>query len=259
MSESISIMEYIDIFKRRKKIMFIIILIFMLVGGLLQYKKEKSYIPTYSSTISLRINISKKEKSTKNNKKSDEEKSDDDTDYYTSSLSNSTINQSIATGYYSLATSKRAMTELIEKLDLQGTPESISPSIIVKTQENLPEFIDITVTNTDAKLAKKIADTMPEVFSNELKRVIGLDCVEIIYNASEPLVSAKPQYNTFRNFTVVGIAIAIFVVLLLQCLDNKAVTPEDAEKYWGLPIVGIVPYEKENSKGKNANLAVNGE
>ena len=255
MGESINIMEYIDIFKRRKKIMFIIILIFMLVGGLLQYKSEKSYIPTYSSTVSLRINISKKVKSTE----SDEEESDDDTEYYTSSLSNSTINQSIATGYYSLATSKRAMTELIEKLDLQGTPESISPSIIVKTQENLPEFIDITVTNTDAKLAKKIADAMPEVFSNELKRVIGLDCVEVIYNASEPLVSAKPKYNTLMKFTAVGIAIAIFIVLLLQCLDNKAVTPEDAEKYWGLPIVGIVPYEKENSKGKNANLAVNGE
>ena len=255
MGESINIMEYIDIFKRRKKIMFIIILIFMLVGGLLQYKSEKSYIPTYSSTVSLRINISKKVKSTE----SDEEESEDNTDYYTSSLSDSTVNQSIATGYYSLATSKRAMTELIQKLDLQGTPESISPSIIVKTQENLPEFIDITVTNTDAKLAKKIANAMPEVFNNELKRVIGLDCVEVIYNASEPLVSAKPQYNTFRNFTVIGIAISIFVVLLLQCLDNKAVTPEDAEKYWGLPIVGIVPYEKENFKGKNANLLVNGE
>ena len=255
MGESINIMEYIDIFKRRKKIMFIIILIFMLVGGLLQYKSEKSYIPTYSSTVSLRINISKKVKSTE----SDEEESEDNTDYYTSSLSDSTVNQSIATGYYSLATSKRAMTELIEKLDLQGTPESISPSIIVKTQENLPEFIDITVTNTDAKLAKKIANAMPEVFNNELKRVIGLDCVDVIYNASEPLVSEKPQYNTFRNFTVIGIAISIFVALLLQCLDNKAVTPDDAEKYWGLPIVGIVPYEKENSKGKNANLAVNGE
>ena len=245
MGETINIREYLDIFKKRKLIIFIILLIFMLVGGLLQYKHDKSYIPTYSSTVSLRINTAKNTKP----KKKDDDK-EDSTNYYSSSLANSTLNQNIATNYYSLATSKRAMTELIKKLNLQGTPESVSSGIMVTTQENIPEFIDIRVTNTDSGLAQKIANAMPEVFNDELKKVIGLDCVEVLYNASEPLVNAKPQDNTFRNLTLVGIVLAIFVVLLLECLDNKIVTPDDAEKYWGLPVIGIVPYEKENAKGK---------
>ena len=244
MGETINIREYLDIFKKRKKIIFIILLIFMLVGGLLQFKHDKSYIPTYSSTVSIRINTAK---NTKSNEKDDEEYN---TNYYNSSLANSTLNQSIATSYYSLATSKRAMTELIKKLDLQETPETVSSGIIVTTQENIPEFIDIKVTNTDPGLAQKIANAMPEVFNDELIRVIGLDCVEVLYNASESLANAKPQDNTFKNLTLVGIVLAIFVVLLLECLDNKIVTPDDAEKYWGLPVIGIVPYEKENAKGK---------
>ena len=247
MGETINIREYLDIFKKRKLIIFIILLIFMLVGGLLQFKHDKSYIPTYSSTVSVRINTAK---NTKSKKKDKDEK--DNTNYYDSPLTNSTLNQSIATSYYSLATSKRVMTELIKKLDLQGTPETVSSGITVTTQENIPEFIDIRVTNTNSKLAQKIANTMPEVFNNELKKVIGLDCVEVLYDASEPLINAKPKDNTFRNLTLVGIVLAIFVVLLLECLDNKIVTPDDAEKYWGLPVIGIIPYEKENTKGKKA-------
>ena len=247
MGETINIREYLDIFKKRKLIIFIILLIFMLVGGLLQYKHDESYIPTYSSTVSVRINTAK---NTKSKKKDKDEK--DNTNYYDSPLTNSTLNQSIATSYYSLATSKRAMTELIKKLNLQGTPESVSSGIMVTTQENIPEFIDIRVTNTDSRLAQKIANAMPEVFNNELKKVIGLDCVEVLYDASEPLINAKPKDNTFRNLTLVGIVLAIFVVLLLECLDNKIVTPDDAEKYWGLPVIGIIPYEKENTKGKKA-------
>ena len=247
MGETINIREYLDIFKKRKLIIFIILLIFMLVGGLLQFKHDESYIPTYSSTVSVRINTAK---NTKSKKKDKDEK--DNTNYYDSPLTNSTLNQNIATSYYSLATSKRAMTELIKKLNLQGTPETVSSGITVTTQENIPEFIDIRVTNTDSRLAQKIANAMPEVFNNELKKVIGLDCVEVLYDASEPLVDAKPKDNTFRNLTLAGIVLAIFVVLLLECLDNKIVTPDDAEKYWGLPVIGIIPYEKENTKGKKA-------
>ena len=62
MGETINIREYLDIFKKRKLIIFIILLIFMLVGGLLQFKHDKSYIPTYSSTVSVRINTAKNTK-----------------------------------------------------------------------------------------------------------------------------------------------------------------------------------------------------
>ena len=254
MGETINIIEYLNIFKKRKKIVFIILLIFMLGGGLLQYKNNKSYIPTYTSNVSVRINVDKNTRLNKKDDKDDEKNNNtsDNTNYYNSSIANSTLNQNIATSYYSLATSKRAITELIKKLDLKVTPEMLASSITVKTQENIPEFIDISVTNANSKLAQKIAKSMPEVFNNELKKVIGLDCVDVLYDASEGLLDQRERDNTFINATLIGIVLAIFVVLLLECLDNKVVTPEDAEKYWEIPVIGIVPYEKENTKGKKA-------
>lgn len=259
MGESINIREYLDIFKKRKKVVFLILFIFILGGGLLQYRHSKSYVPTYSSTVSVRINTNKKvETSTSNKKKSKEKEKEEKAqtqaqtpqDYGNSSLQSSSLNQSIAEKYSSLAVSKRAMMELKDKLRLKGSTESISRSISVVPQESIMEFIDIRVTNEDAKLGQKIASVMPEIFNNELKRVIGLDCVEVLYDATEPMINQKPQDNSLRNFTIIGIVLAIFVVLLLECLDNKIVTPDDAEKYWAVPVIGIVPFEKENIKGK---------
>lgn len=258
MGESINISEYIDIFKKRKWIIFITIIIFMIAGRVLQYRHDKFYIPTYSSTVSVRINVNKEiaseEKSS--SKKSSKEKTQNEEsalDSNTASLQSSALNQSIAEKYYSLATSKRAMMDLINQLNLNTTPEIMSNQITVAPEENLMEFIDITVRNTDSALAQKIASTMPEVFNKEIKTVIGLDCVEVLYDATEPMINPKPQDNTFRNLTIVGIVLAIFIVLLLECLDNKLVTPDDAEKYWGLPVIGVVPFEKQSAKGKKGN------
>lgn len=255
MGESINISEYIDIFKKRKWVIFITIIIFMIAGGVLQYRNYKSYIPTYSSTVSVRINVNKKIESDQksSSKKNSKEKTQEEQyilDANTASLQSSALNQSIAEKYYSLATSKRAMMDLIDKLNLKTTPEIMANQITVAPQESLMEFIDITVIDTDPELARKIASTMPEVFNKEIKTVIGLDCVELLYDATEPMINPRPQDNTFRNFTIVGIALAIFIVLLLECLDNKLVTPDDAEKYWGLPVIGVVPFEKESAKGK---------
>lgn len=250
MGESINIMEYIDIFKKRKKIIFIILLIFMIAGGLLQYRNYESYVPTYKSTVSVRINTNKNTPSETSDKKDPNQ-----TYAYDSSLQSSALNQSISEKYYSLAVSKRAITELINTLGLQGTYESISNSITVAPQENIMEFIDITVVNTNPQLAQQIANTIPTTFNNELKRVIGLDCVEVLYDATEPSVVPRGIDNTFRNFTIIGLALAIFVVLLLECLDNKVITPDDAEKYWGAPVIGVLPFEKLNAKGKRIKKA----
>ena len=251
MGETIDIREYLDLIKKRKKIIIVIILVFMIGGGVLQYLHNRSYVPTYTSTVSVRININKNTKKKSDKKDKDDESTDyQTTDLYSASLQSSTLNQNIGSQYSSLAKSKRAMLDLKKKLGLDLKPEILSKCITVEPEKDLTEFIDISVTNQDAKLTKKIAEEMPDIFNTELKRIIGLDCIEILYNASEAIENEKPVDNTFRNFTLVGIALAIFVVLLLECLDNKIVTPDDAEKYWGLPVIGVVPFEKENTKGK---------
>ena len=43
---------------------------------------------------------------------------------------------------------------------------------------------------------------------------------------------------------VLGVMIGLFVVFLIEYLDNKIKTPQDIEKHLGLPILGVIPNEK---------------
>ena len=43
---------------------------------------------------------------------------------------------------------------------------------------------------------------------------------------------------------VLGMMIGLFVVFVLEYLDNKIKTPQDVEKHLDLPILGVIPNEK---------------
>ncbi|SCH19761.1 MULTISPECIES: YveK family protein [unclassified Romboutsia] len=243
MQESINIREYLEIFKRRKIAVIIILLLCIGRGAYLTYQRDKSYVPVFKSTVSVRINNMKAYKETEGEESNNQS-------IFMNSISNSNLNQNIATSYSSLATSKRALLEIIQNLDLNMTPESLSRNISVVPQEKIPEFIDITVTNTDFQIAQKVANAIPEAFNNELQRVIGLDCVELLFEATEPTLVSKGLDTTLPKYTLAGLVIAIFVALLMEVLDNKVVTPDDVEKYWGVPMIGMIPYDSGKSKGK---------
>ena len=243
MEENINIREYIEIFKRRRIVIILILLICIGRGAYLTYKHNQAYVPVFKSTVSVRINNLKTYKPSKDSK-------DDEQVLYNFSMSNSSLNQNIASSYSSLATSKRALLDVVKKLDLSITPEALAGKISVVQQEKIPEFIDITVTDTDFQLAQKIASEIPEAFNKELIRVIGLDCVEQLFEASEPTIVPRAIDKTISKYTMSGIVISILVVLLIECLDNKIVTPDDVEKYWSAPLVGMIPYDNGNSKGQ---------
>ena len=44
---------------------------------------------------------------------------------------------------------------------------------------------------------------------------------------------------------VLGAMLGIFVAFILEFLDTSIKTPEDVEKYLGLPVIGTIPYLKE--------------
>ena len=46
---------------------------------------------------------------------------------------------------------------------------------------------------------------------------------------------------------MLGLAIAILLVLIVDYLDNKLKTPQDVEEYLELPLLGVVIRENSNS------------
>ena len=245
MGDSINLKEYVDMFKRRKGIIILVMLVCLVMGAYKTYKNYISYKPTYSSTVTVRINTAK-------NFKQSEEDEEDGSNQYTDPYSSYNIsqNQNIASSYSTLATSPNVYSIVASSLKI--SPADVG-SISATQREDMMEFIDITVTSNSAEIAKKVAERVPEAFNQELINMIGIDCVQVIYKASEGTLIPRGKDVTIAKYAVMGLVLSIFLVLLRECLDTKIVTPDDVVKYWDYPLLGTIPMDVENKKGKRYN------
>ena len=244
MGDSINLKEYVDMFKRRKGIIILVMLVCLVMGAYKTYRNYISYKPTYSSTVTVRINTAK-------NFKQSEEDEEDGSNQYTDPYSSYNIsqNQNIASSYSTLATSPNVYSIVASSLKI--SPADVG-SISATQREDMMEFIDITVTSNSAEIAKKVAERVPEAFNQELINMIGIDCVQVIYKASEGTLIPRGKDVTIAKYAVMGLVLSIFLVLLRECLDTRIVTPDDVVKYWDYPLLGTIPMDVENKKGKRS-------
>lgn len=244
MEASINLREYVDMFKRRKLIVILTIIVCLAFGAYKTYQNYISYVPTYSSNITVRINTAKELVKKKNSKKDEDAVAVDPYSTY-----NIAQNQNIATSYKSLASSPNVVSIIASSLKVSSAEVG---SISVTQREEMTDFLDITVVSRNAIMAKDAAQKVPEAFNEELIRLVGIDCVEVVYDASEASLIGRSRDLTLFKFAAIGIILSIFFVLLRECLDTKIVTPDDVNKYWNYQLIGTIPLDKDSSKGKQS-------
>ena len=126
-------------------------------------------------------------------------------------------------------------------MGLNLTTQQLKEKTLVKLVEGT-EFITISVTDTNPERAAGIANRMAEAFRFKVVDLMKVDHVQILDDAIVPGLPIKPRLGLNMAIAgVLGIMASLFVVFLLEYLDNTIKTPEDAEKYLGLNIVGIIP------------------
>ena len=243
MEASINLREYLDMFKRRKLIVILTMIVCLAFGAYKTYQNYISYVPTYSSNITVRINTSKELIKKKNSKKNENTEIVDPYSTY-----NVAQNQNIATSYKSLASSPNVANIIASSLKVSSSDVG---SISVTQREETTDCLDITVIRESREMAKKVAEKVPEAFNEELIRLVGIDCVEVVYDASEASLIGRSRDMTLFKFAAIGIVLSIFFVLLRECLDTKIVTPDDVNKYWNYQLIGTIPLDRDSSKGKH--------
>ncbi|HZK57070.1 MAG TPA: Wzz/FepE/Etk N-terminal domain-containing protein [Clostridia bacterium] len=151
------------------------------------------------------------------------------------------LNQRLAKTYGEIIKSRGVLENVIFQLKLNLTTQQLKEKTLVKLVEGT-EFITISVTDTNPERAADIANKMAEVFRFKVVNIMKVDYVQILDDAIVPRLPIKPRLELNMAIAgVLGIMTSIFVVFLLEYLDNTIKTPEDAEKYLGLNIVGIIP------------------
>ena len=262
MGERINIQEYLDMIKRRKWIIISILLLSLALGGFRMYQNYVSYVPTYTSSVMVKVDTMKVQKEEaakereKESKKGSKKNSKDNTDTssYGQTANNGTgqsteeynlynysaiaQDESIASRYYTYAADSAAYDKVAQ---VAGVRASKVISISASQSEDRLEEINITVTSSDAKSAQLIAAAMPKVYGDLLLKETGIDCVSTVYDATPGVRSHRRVDTSVPRYGLGGLVIAIFIVLLLEILNTKIITPDDVEKYWELPLLGVVP------------------
>ena len=151
------------------------------------------------------------------------------------------LNQRLAKTYGEIIKSRGVLENVIFQLKLNLTTQQLKEKTLVKLVEGT-EFITISVTDTNPERAADIANKMAEVFRFKVVNIMKVDYVQILDDAIVPRLPIKPRLELNMAIAgVLGMMTSIFVVFLLEYLDNTIKTPEDTEKYLGLNIVGIIP------------------
>ena len=229
MEETIDLREYFYIIKKRAWIIALITVLAMITSGIISFFVLS---PIYEANTTLIVNT-EQSKETNNMITGDQ----------------LAVTQKLTLTYGEIIKSRAVLDSVIKKLDLNIEYNELEKAINVSPVKDT-QIMSVTVQDTNPKRARDIANAIPNVFTKEVKRITKANSVEVIDKAIVPENPIKP--NKVMNIliaAVLGIMIGLFIVFVLEYMDNKIKTPQDIEKYINLPILGVVPNENMSKKG----------
>lgn len=151
------------------------------------------------------------------------------------------MNQKLVSTYGELAKSKIVSNEVIDKLNLDMSADTLRNKVSVSLVKNT-EIIKIEVMDNDPEFASMIANETALVFMKNVTNIMKIENVQVIDKAEVPTYPIKPRPMLNMAIAgVLGIMVSVFLIFLLEYLDNTIKTPADVEKYLGLSVIGTIP------------------
>jgi capsular polysaccharide biosynthesis protein len=149
-------------------------------------------------------------------------------------------NQLVKT-FSEIAKSRAVAEQVIKREKLKITPDEFKEIIEVEPF-NDTQLIQISVTDPNPFVARRLANISATVFMEKVVQVMKVDNVNVIDVAQVPTDPVKP--NVKLNILVaglLGLMVALGLAFLLEFLDQTIKTTDDVAKYLELPVLGTVP------------------
>ena len=144
--------------------------------------------------------------------------------------------------YVELTLGQNVTQAVIEKLELEDiTPAGLAAKISVTAPENT-RIMQISVNDANPLLAAEIANAVREEAAIQIKEIMEVDAVKLVFAAEVPKAPSSP--NVLRDTILaaaIGIALSVFVISVIYLLDDTIRTEEDVEKRLGLNVLGVIP------------------
>ncbi|WP_342581196.1 Wzz/FepE/Etk N-terminal domain-containing protein [Ureibacillus sp. FSL W7-1570] len=221
MEETISLYDIFKVLKKRIVLILSITIISTLAAAIISF-----YVltPIYQASTQILVN----------QKTSDQQNQIQTTDIQT--------NLQLINTYNVIIKSPVILSKVIEILDLNTTPSALSNQITVSNANN-SQVVNISVQDEQAYLAVDIANTVAQVFQEEIKELMNVDNVNILSPAELPENPSPVKPNKMLNMAialVIGLMVGVGLAFLLEYLDTTIKTEQDVEELLELPILGFV-------------------
>ena len=154
------------------------------------------------------------------------------------------LNNNLVATYSEIIKSRRVLSQVINNLDLDYTVAELSSNISVGTKTGT-QIITVSVSDSNSKRAKDIANEVSKVFAADVKELYKLDNVAIIDSA----VKAAAPYNlTYAKDNVIyfaiGLVLSCGVIFVMFYFDTTIKSADSIEEKLGLTVLGVVPEER---------------
>jgi capsular polysaccharide biosynthesis protein len=113
--------------------------------------------------------------------------------------------------------------------------------ITVEREQN-SQVINVSVQSTDAALASNIANSIANVFSEDIPELMNVDNVKVLSVSGIPTTPVSP--NILLNTAiaaVVGFLLGVGLAFLREVLDRRIRTEEQVQQILDLPVLGSIP------------------
>ena len=166
------------------------------------------------------------------------------------SLADIQVGSQLTQDYIELITSRPVIDKVISELKLDMNYKTFKTNLSVTNPSNT-RILYLTITNTDAYMAKTIVDT--DVAIDYIAAVMETDRPNVIDYGHIPETKSSPSMA--KNVVIgglLGFILTAAVIIIRFLLDDSIKSSEDIEKYLGLETLGMIPVDGESTKKKHS-------
>ena len=102
--------------------------------------------------------------------------------------------------------------------------------------------IEISVESGEPQAAATVANKIAEVLSSVAQEVMGVESVNIVDEAKTPESPSGPNRVMYTAVAfLAGLFLAVAIVVVMDMVNTRVRTPEEAEELLGVPVIGRIP------------------
>jgi len=152
--------------------------------------------------------------------------------------------------YAELIKSRTVTETVIAQLGLGITHKDMLEKMRIQTPTDT-RIIEIQISDPDPYVAAEIANSIRNVASDHIQKVMDTEAVNVVEDADIPQFAATP--SVLKNM-VIGGALGVFLavaVILIQFMTNDTIqSSDDIERYLNMSALGVIPLTEGEKKTK---------